>query len=109
MNSVHCCRQNSRAGIDGRRQRTWRSQVKEAFGWVIPGALLALLPKCPLCLAAYVALGTGFTMSFSSAHMLMRALTALSIGTLALLAIRCVVNCVRNKQQFDLQLTQPHQ
>ncbi len=102
MNSPHCCQRNPRAGHDVRQPRTGLRRVREAFGWIVPGALLALMPKCPMCLAAYVALGTGFTLSFSSAHLLMRALTALCIGTLALCVLRRVVSWRQNKQTFSL-------
>lgn len=74
-------------------------------GWLLPGIVLALLPKCPMCLAAYVALFTGFTMSCSSAHLLMRTLTVLCIGTMALCAVRCMVRFRQNKQQSNFQPT----
>ena len=53
----------------------------------------------------YVALGTGFTMSYSSAHIILGALTALCIGMLVLCVVRRVVNCCRKKQQLKLQPT----
>jgi hypothetical protein len=90
---------------DARQQRTWLRRIREVAGWIVPGALLALMPKCPMCLVAYVAL-SGLTLSCSSAQMLMRTLTALCIGTLALCVVRRVVNCRQNKQTFNLQLTQ---
>ena len=107
--SPRCCRQRTpRAGDDARQQTAWPRRVNGVVGWILPGALLALLPKCPLCLAAYVALGTGFTMSGSSAHFLKRALTALCIGTLALCVVRRVVSCCQNTRTFNLQPTQTH-
>ncbi len=109
MNSVLCCQRKPRAEDAARQQKTRLRRVREAAGWIQPGALLALLPKCPMCLAAYVALGTGLTLSCSSAHTLLRALTALCLGTLALCVVRRVVGCRRNKQIFNLQLTQTHQ
>jgi membrane protein implicated in regulation of membrane protease activity len=109
MNSSHCCLQNRGDTDKGRQQKTSLRRVREASGWILPGALLALMPKCPLCLAAYVALCTGFTMSFSSAHILMRIVTALCLGTLALCAVRRVLSSRDSKQTFNFQLTQTHQ
>ena len=106
MNSLHCCQRRLHASRDMHQQRTWLRRSREVAGWIVPGALLALMPKCPLCLAAYVALCSGVTLSYSSAHLLMRTLTALCIGTLVLWVVRRVVNWRQNKPTLNLQPTQ---
>lgn len=103
MNPSCCHQRNPRTGDEAREQKSWVLRVKEVAGWVLPSAVLALMPKCPICLAAYVALFTGFTMSGASAHILMRTLTLLCIGTLALCVVRLVVNFRNNKQNIDAQ------
>jgi hypothetical protein len=94
-----CCHQRKPGAVDpAHQQKTWRRRVRETVGWIVPGALLALMPKCPMCLAAYVALGTGFTLSGSSAHLLMRTITVLCLGTLALCVFRRVVSSAKTNQ-----------
>ncbi|MBA3315534.1 MAG: hypothetical protein H0T47_19885 [Planctomycetaceae bacterium] len=57
----------------------------------MPGAILALLPKCPACVAAYVALGTGLSISMSSASLLRVSLAILSLSALAFVATQTIL------------------
>lgn len=58
--------------------------------WLVPGTLLALMPKCPMCFAAYIALGTGIGLSLPAASFLRGSLIAISAGSLTFLVIRTI-------------------
>ena len=60
----------------------------EIAGWIIPGATLVLMPKCPICVAAYVALFTGVDISVAGAYSLRAALIVLCAAALLGLGIR---------------------
>ncbi len=63
-------------------------KVRELLAWVVPSAILALAPKCPACLAAYVMLWTGLGMSLSAATYLRWALLSLSAAALLYLVVK---------------------
>jgi hypothetical protein len=63
--------------------RAWRR-----IQWVFPTALLVLMPKCPLCVAAYIALFTGVGISVSTARWIQVLMIVLCVGSLSYLLIR---------------------
>ena len=73
-------------GVATKRQRPRR--LRQAAAWGLPSIALALVPKCPMCIAAYFAIGGGLGVSLSTAGHLRTALVWLCWGVLALLAAR---------------------
>jgi len=71
-----------------RKTPGWAQRVREIFAWVVPSAILALLPKCPACLAAYVALWTGLGLSLSTATYMRWAMLLLCVASLLFLIVK---------------------
>lgn len=58
---------------------------------ILSGVLLIVLPKCPMCLAAYIAAATGIGLTFAAASHLRTALLVLCAATLAHLAVQLLL------------------
>jgi hypothetical protein len=62
--------------------------VREILAWVLPSIALIFMPKCPACLAAYVALWTGIGLSLSTATYLRWAMLFLCLGSILFLIVK---------------------
>jgi hypothetical protein len=82
-----CCemREGERAG--GSLLRSLRRRAAKTFGWVAPSVILVLMPKCPMCVAAYVTLVSGVGISVSLAAHLRVMMLVLCGAVLAYLAV----------------------
>jgi hypothetical protein len=96
---IHCCCEADGTNTDlkqnivqtadgGARPLTLARRSLDMARWMVPGAVLVLLPKCPACLAAYIAIGTGFGISISTATYVRLLLVIVCITSLLLLAAR---------------------
>jgi hypothetical protein len=71
-----------------RKAPTWGRRVREIFAWLLPSAILVLVPKCPACLAAYVMLWTGLGLSLATATYLRWLLLFLCVASLLFLIVK---------------------
>ena len=69
-------------------------RTRGAAAWALPSVALALVPKCPLCIAAYLAIGGGLSVSLSTAMQLRTALVWLCWSALMLLAVRMSIRFI---------------
>lgn len=67
-----------------------RSRTAGLAGWVVPSVLLVLMPKCPACFAAYVALASGIGLSLPVATAARMTLIGVCVAALVFLALRPV-------------------
>lgn len=74
------------AGENRTRRAARRTRGPAAFA--LPSVALALVPKCPMCIAACLAIGGGFGISISTAAHLRTAVVWLCWSALVLLATR---------------------
>jgi hypothetical protein len=64
------------------------------IGWIVPTAILALIPKCPACVAGYAVIGTGVGFSLSAFAQLRLALIGLCLVSLSYVGIKAVLYVV---------------
>ena len=65
--------------------------------WIVPSAGLILMPKCPMCLAAYIAFATGLGVSFETADWLRSTLIWSCIASLTLFTALTLRRLIRRR------------
>ena len=74
MNVCSCCQKPTTQ--EKLRSVQWFQRLCRIAKWVVPGAIFVAMPKCPACVATYVALITGVSISLpAAAHLRILLLT----------------------------------
>lgn len=85
MSHYGCCEITSRKPLCETRDTpvSFIRRCSDIAGWLVPATGLAFLPKCPACLAAYILIGTGASLSMATAaylRMMLLTLCAISLS-----------------------------
>src|SRR5262245_14727551 len=88
----HCCQrvETSNPVEAWERGLQWKRSTS-LLGWVLPTAVLTLVPKCPVCVAAYVAVFTGIGLSITAATYLRTAVIVVAVAILCAMCVRQVI------------------
>ena len=88
---MSCCCTGGETALAAVPARTgWPRRIATVIQWALPVTTLALVPKCPLCVAGYVLLISGIGLSLPAATAVRWTLIVLSIAALAYLLLRAV-------------------
>lgn len=79
----------------GQQHRPPDRRRRGAAAFALPSIALALIPKCPMCIAAYLAIGGGLGVSLRTAAHLRTALVWLCWSVLVLLAVQVAMRFTR--------------
>ncbi|HKX83144.1 MAG TPA: hypothetical protein VJL58_02900 [Pyrinomonadaceae bacterium] len=79
---------------------TFGRRLRSLTKWTAPGAILLIVPKCPLCIVAYVAMFTGVGLSVSTAATLRITLIVVSSAILLYVAASSLLYLKRNHNQI---------
>jgi len=82
MTCRSCYRRTESKGTLHRRQSSPTRRAAEIAGGVASSIALIAMPKCPACLAAYVALWTGLGLSLATARFLRSSLLIVCVASL---------------------------
>jgi hypothetical protein len=77
--------------------RWWR-RGSEIGGWVISSVILILLPKCPLCIAGYIALFSGIGISVATASHIRTSTIILCSAVILCLSLKMACRLMKNKE-----------
>ena len=99
MNAHRCCmvpamelnRAGERIAKGDRHPPSFLRRSLDLSAKAIPLAILAVLPKCPACLAAYVALGTGVGLSLTAATYFRLSLIVVCVASLTFFLTKAIV------------------
>ena len=82
------CRRNAASLVTPIGERRLLQRARGAAAWALPSFALALVPKCPLCIAAYLTIGGGLSVSLTTVTQLRTLLMWFCWSVLMLLAVR---------------------
>jgi hypothetical protein len=95
VSGSHCCeilaKGSDRTANASPASPSFVKRIFDVAAWIIPGGILTLLPKCPVCFAAYIAVGTGIGLSVPAATYLRTSLIILCVWSLSYVALKCLI------------------
>lgn len=112
MNKATCCTMttstahtNLARATDGKTRPSSRTHRAFALGkFSLPALILAVLPKCPACFAAYLALGTGISVSLAAASFLRTMLIGICVASLVWIFASAFRSALMNRLRSDSRL-----
>ena len=88
MSNCPLCNLDPAPNPDGKPPTGLLRRAWHGMQWLFPAAFLVVMPKCPMCIAAYLALFTGIGVSVSTARWIQYLMIGLCLTSLAYLVIR---------------------